>query len=112
MADVFVVDIDGVLATIVPGNDYALAQPIPANIASVRRLYEAGHEIVLHTARGTLTGIDWQEITKRQMREWGVPYHKLLFGKPAATYYVDDRAVHVDQLSALTDRVCGAGVKA
>lgn len=95
-------DIDGVIAAIAPGNDYNLSTPREDGIAHVRRLYEQGHRILLFTARGTMTGIDWREITENQMREWGVPYHELHFGKPAADYYVDDRALREDELDQIT----------
>jgi len=86
-----VVDIDGVLATIVPGNDYTLSQPLPENIARVNALFDAGHHIVLFTARGSKTGIDWRATTEAQMAGWGVRYHELRLGKPAADHYIDDR---------------------
>ncbi len=94
----FVVDIDGVLATITPGNDYSLAEPIQANVDAVNRLYEAGNRIVLFTARGSATGIDWAETTQNQMATWGVRYHELRFGKPAADYYVDDRLLPIEEI--------------
>jgi len=87
----FVVDIDGVIAFLSPKNDYNLAQGNPAFIAKVNELYEAGHTIVLFTARGSKTGLDWHETTARQMKDWGVKFHELKLGKPFADYYVDDR---------------------
>jgi CMP-N,N'-diacetyllegionaminic acid synthase len=84
-------DIDGVLATKTLGNDYAQAAPIVRNIALINRMVDAGHDVFLYTARGTMTGIDWQETTRTQMCEWGVRYTKLMFGKPAADIYIDDR---------------------
>jgi CMP-N-acetylneuraminic acid synthetase len=95
-------DIDGVIAGIVPGNDYEKSQPREQIVSLVRRLHAEGHRIILFTARGSATGIDWRAITERQMQEWGVPYHELHFGKPAADFYVDDRAVPVDYLQALS----------
>jgi CMP-N,N'-diacetyllegionaminic acid synthase len=86
-----VVDIDGVIATIVSDNDYAKAAPLHDNIARVNALHDAGHHVVLFTARGSKTGIDWAETTRDQMAEWGVHYNELHFGKPAADYYIDDR---------------------
>ncbi len=94
----FVIDVDGVLATLSPGNDYALAAPLRRNIEAVNRLHDAGHRIVLFTARGTVTGLDWRAVTEGQFREWGLRYHELVFGKPAADYYVDDRMIPVDAL--------------
>ena len=94
----FCIDIDGVIASIVPDNDYRKAAPLERTIASINRLFDAGHRIVLFTARGSKTGIDWRDLTRRQMRDWGVRHHELNFGKPAADYYVDDRNLSIEQL--------------
>ncbi|MEI6121497.1 MAG: phosphoheptose isomerase [Opitutae bacterium] len=97
----FVFDIDGVIATIVPTNDYALAGPITENIKRLNRLYDAGNTIILFTARGTVTGINWTDVTKKQMTEWGVKHHRLQLGKPAADYYIDDKMISLDTLAHL-----------
>ncbi|MGE5467644.1 MAG: hypothetical protein ACM3Y9_09500 [Ignavibacteria bacterium] len=86
-------DIDGTLCTNTEG-DYESAEPYPDVIAEVNRLYDAGHTILLLTARGSATGIDWRPVTERQMTDWGVRYHALFFGKPSADIYVDDKAVN------------------
>lgn len=99
------IDIDGVLATTVPADRYHEAEPLHGAIASVNELFDAGHEIVLFTARGSATGADWRDLTERQMREWGVRYHRLMFGKPAADYYVDDRALLPDELARVSRRL-------
>ena len=91
-------DIDGVIAGIVEGNDYALAQPQHDVIALIQRLHADGHRIILHTARGTVTGKDWRTVTEEQMKKWQVPYDELCFGKPAADVYVDDRGVALEEL--------------
>lgn len=91
-------DIDGVIASIVPDHDYERAQPQDKMISLIRLLHEAGHRIILHTARGSATGKDWRATTERQMEAWGVPYDALHFGKPAADIYIDDRAIPVDYL--------------
>ncbi len=94
-------DIDGVISTLVPGNQYDLAEPIKNNIQLVNSLYEQGHQIILFTARGSATGIDWLHLTRKQLTEWGVNYHKLLFGKPVADYYIDDKLLSMEQLKTL-----------
>lgn len=94
-------DIDGVIAAIDPANDYNLSKPRGEIITHIRRLYQQGHRIILFTARGTMTGIDWRAVTEKQMKEWGVPYHELHFGKPAADYYIDDRALREDELDQI-----------
>jgi CMP-N-acetylneuraminic acid synthetase len=97
----FCFDIDGVIATIVPGNRYDLAEPLLHNIHSINSLYEQGHQIILFTARGSVTGIDWTELTKKQLQQWGIKYHKLLFGKPAADYYIDDKMLPIEKVKHL-----------
>ena len=64
----------------------------------INKLYDMGNHIVLFTARGYVTGIDWSSVTKEQLSKWGLKYHELHFGKPNADYYVDDRMLPVDFL--------------
>lgn len=94
----YCVDIDGVIAAISPDNDYNKAIPLSNNINKINQLYDAGNEIILFTARGTKTGIDWTEVTIKQMKEWGLKYHQLKFGKPAADYFIDDRILEINFL--------------
>ena len=96
----FCIDVDGVVATLVAGNDYSTARPISDVIAAINRLKAAGHRVVFHTARGTMTGIAWEEKTAAQLRGWGVQFDALQVGKPAADFYVDDRAMTPGQLLA------------
>jgi len=87
----YVVDIDGVIASIVDDLDYSKAKPIIKNITIFNKLYKAGHEIVYFTARGYETKKDWRIVTEGQFASWGVLYNDLLFGKPSADFYVDDK---------------------
>lgn len=96
-----VIDIDGVIAEARPQLDYASATPMRDNIARINALYDAGCNITLFTARGSGTGKDWSEVTRRQMDGWGVRYHDLRFGKPAADYFIDDRLVTLTHVLAL-----------
>ncbi len=86
-------DIDGTLCTNTDGR-YEEAQPYPEVIAEVARVRAAGHRIILYTARGNTTGVDWRELTLRQLAAWGVQYDDLVLGKPTADVYIDDRAVN------------------
>ena len=96
----FCIDVDGVLGTLVPHLAYEQAQPLPQNIRVVNELFTHGHRIVLHTARGAVSGRDWAELTRAQLAAWGVRYHELRFGKPAADYYVDDRSISLEAVRA------------
>lgn len=94
----FVFDIDGVIAIKREDLDYGQAEPNERMIQIVNKLYDLGNRIVLFTARGYVTGIDWRPATERQMKEWGVKYHELHMGKPNADYYVDDKMLSLDFL--------------
>ena len=88
------VDIDETICRTPNTQEYDKARPILDAIKKVNALYEEGHTIVFWTARGTLSGIDWTEITERQLRVWGVKYHELKFGKPAFDLFIDDKAIN------------------
>lgn len=94
----FVFDIDGVIAQFRDDLDYSQVEPNEKMIKIINKLYEAGNYIVLFTARGYVTKRDWREVTTMQMKEWGLKYHELLFGKPNADFYVDDKALDINHL--------------
>ena len=91
-------DLDGTLCT-QDGQNYETAEPHDDRIATVRRLYQHRHDIVIYTARGMAHGDPigarqrYEDLTREQLYRWGVPYHELRFGKPAADLYIDDRAI-------------------
>lgn len=91
-------DIDGVIASLTPANDYHKATPLMENINIINRLYVSGNKIILFTARGTMTKIDWTDTTVEQLKDWGVKYHVLQFGKPAADFYIDDRNMDISKI--------------
>jgi hypothetical protein len=84
------VDIDDTICH-TQGFEYSSAVPIPEAINKVNRLYDDGDTIVYWTARGTFTGIDWRELTERQLKEWGAKYTELKFGKPVYDLFIDDK---------------------
>jgi len=90
---VYCFDIDGVICTNTEG-EYLAAKPCYDVIAEVNRLHSEGNTILLYTARGATTGIEWREATERQLAEWNVRYHTLFMGKPTAHVYIDDKAIN------------------
>tara|TARA_R100001230_G_C5620805_1_gene130352 strand:+ start:61 stop:279 length:219 start_codon:yes stop_codon:yes gene_type:complete len=71
---IYYVDIDGTICTQENKNDtldYDKAKPRPEQIQKINKLYDDGHTIVYWTARGTVTGIDWNDLTENQLRLWG-----------------------------------------
>jgi len=88
---IYCFDIDGTLCT--KGHeDYKNAKPFLDRIKIVNDLYDEGNKIILFTARGAATGIDWKELTKKQVEAWGLKYNELIFGKPHADVFIDDKA--------------------
>ncbi len=88
---IYCFDLDGTLCETNDG-DYLNAVPLLRRVARVNRLYDAGHTIIIDSARGSVTGEDWHSQTLAQLEEWGVKHHQLYVGrKPYADVYVDDR---------------------
>ena len=88
---IYCFDIDGTLCS--KGHeDYNDAKPFLERIEIVNNLYDEGDKIILFTARGASTGIDWKDLTKKQVNDWGLKYHELRFGKPHADVFIDDKA--------------------
>ena len=96
---IYCFDLDGTICTLA-GANYLNAEPRPDLIKSVRELSASGDNIIIYTARGTKTGIDWGPITESQLKKWKVPYDELIFGKPDADLYVDDKAVSCHEFEA------------
>ena len=91
---VYVFDLDGTLCTITDG-EYKKALPYIHRIQEVNRLYDEGHTIIIDTARGHTTNINWYLDTKQQLEEWGCKFHNLRVGKkPFADVYIDDKGIN------------------
>ena len=73
--------------------NYNVISPIQPVIDKINKLYDEECYIIINTSRGYITGIDWRELTEKQLEEFGVKYHELLFTKPAASYYLDDKNI-------------------
>ena len=97
------VDIDGTICESVGGR-YDQASPLPANIETINNLYNNGHEITYYTARGRLSGIDYTELTKKQLDEWGCKYHNLIMNhKPSYDLMICDKTARIEELSGIRD---------
>ena len=76
---------------------YLEAVPFPFMVEQVNRLFDEGNHIIIMTARGRGSGIDWTGLTIQQLDRWGVKYHELepMFHKPTADIFIDDKGVNV-----------------
>jgi capsule biosynthesis phosphatase len=96
-------DLDNTLVSYptVPG-DYSTVKPIASMISLLNKLHKEGHVIIIHTARRMETHRhnvgavikDIARITLDTLEKFNIPYDELLFGKPIADIYIDDRAVN------------------
>jgi len=78
---------------------YLESTPFPFMVEQVNKLYDDGHKIIIMTARGRGSGIDWTGLTTEQLTRWGVKYHELepMFHKPTADLFIDDKGISVDE---------------
>jgi hydroxymethylpyrimidine pyrophosphatase-like HAD family hydrolase len=115
----FVFDLDGTICEQTEGGEaYWNARPNPLVVDCVRRLHELGHRIVIHTARGmsslAAAGkfygrnelVRAVENTYRNgtwcwLKENGIPFDELIFGKPSGDYYIDDKGMSIGYLIEL-----------
>tara|TARA_R100000664_G_C2669904_1_gene82385 strand:+ start:293 stop:586 length:294 start_codon:yes stop_codon:yes gene_type:complete len=88
------IDIDETIANTPDDRNYSMSTPIKENIAKANKFYDEGHTVVYWTARGSGTGIDWYDITKDQLIQWGAKHHDLKLGKPMYDLFIDDKAIN------------------
>lgn len=89
---IYIFDLDNTLCS--HEKDYSKARPFYHRIDQVNDLYDNGHTIIIDTARGSDTGIDYKELTEEQLKKWGVRYSRLRVGiKFFGDYYVDDKGI-------------------
>lgn len=91
----YIVDIDGTICT--ASGPVISREPYKNRIKKINALYDSGHEIVYQTARGQTSGRGedyYRPITEAQLELWGCKYHKLLFEKENADFYIDDRGIN------------------
>ena len=82
--------------------DYSTVKPIAHNISLLKKLRDDGHEIIIYTARrmkthgGNVGKVikDIAGITIDTLERFNIEYDELIFGKPIADIYIDDRAIN------------------
>ena len=89
---IYIFDIDGTICKTNNG-DYENSVPYKDRIEKINKLYDKGNTIIFETARGDETGISWDKLTRKQLKDWGVKYKSLGY-KHFADYYIDDNAIN------------------
>ena len=92
--NIYYVDLDNTICS-TKGNDYTNSVPYYYKIQELNKLYNLGHEIHYWTDRGHDTGMDWGNLTLKQMRLWNVKYSTLNSGKPYFDLMIDDKCVNI-----------------
>ena len=93
------VDIDETICYYADERNYHLALPDKKSIAKINKLYDQGHTITYWTARGSVTGIDWSEITQNQLDRWGCKYHSISVGeKPPYDLLICDKTKRIEEI--------------
>ena len=96
-------DLDNTLVTYptIP-NDYSTVKPIEKMINLLNTLKKKGHEIIIYTARRMKTHNnnvgrvvkDIALITFNTLDKFNIQYDEIIFGKPIADIYIDDRSIN------------------
>ena len=93
------VDIDETICFYEGHRHYPDAVPSQENIDKINKLYDEGHTITYWTARGSVTGLDWFEVTKEQLDSWGCKYHYLSVGeKPPYDLLICDKTKRIEEI--------------
>jgi hypothetical protein len=97
---IYIVDIDQTIChtPVIDGtHHYDKSIPLQHRIEEINKLYDQGHTIIYWTARGSSTGIDWTELTTKQLNEWNCKFHEVRLGKPSYDVWIDDKAFNDKQ---------------
>lgn len=86
---ILAIDFDGVIHDWEhPKPGRKMGPPMPGAAEAIRRLKQQGHQIIIHSCNRVSVIADW-------CKYFDVPYDSIWagVGKPAASVYVDDRAL-------------------
>jgi len=94
-------DIDNVICQTNSKKNYSNSIPIKRNIKLINEIYNKGYTVVLYTARymgrykGDVNKVKKKikPLTLKQLKRWGVNYHKIYFGKPSFDLFIDDKSL-------------------
>jgi hypothetical protein len=91
---VIYVDIDETICRRETSVDFGVTH----DYSKINKLYDEGNTIVYWTARGSRKQIDWTELTKNQLEEWGAKYNELRVDKPFYDLFIEDKSLRIEEL--------------
>ena len=86
----YVFDIDGTICSL-SGGDYKSAEPYHDRIKKINDLYDEGHTITFHTARGMGRYSNNRSLAESEF--WTFTRRQLMLGKPSGDIYIDDKGI-------------------
>jgi histidinol phosphatase-like enzyme len=97
-------DIDGVICKTIK-KKYKFSKPNNKVIKLINNLYDRGHYIIIFTSRFMgrnkenvkLAKKQGYNFTNAQLRNWGLKFHKLIFGKPSYDFFIDDKSIFFEK---------------
>jgi hypothetical protein len=93
------VDIDETICFYDDERKYSDAIPMYSNIEKINNLFDMGHQITYYTARGSVSKIDYYDLTRSQLEKWGCKFHYLSVGeKPHYDLLVCDKTKRIEEL--------------
>lgn len=99
MSKTYVWDLDGTLCEERRTFEKCLATPKQNNIDIINKLYNNYNQIIIYTARG------WQEykMTEDWLKRHNVKYHLLICGKVQYDFWIDDKAINVEDIDKIME---------
>ena len=91
---IYFIDIDGMICNTYK-NDYTISTPKHNIIRRVNQLYDDGHAVHYWTARGSISGKNWDTLT---LQQWNCKYDSLNIGKPHYDVWIDDKSIHIKDI--------------
>lgn len=96
--EIYYIDID---KTICHGDTYTTSKPDMEMIEKINKMYESEKYIIIYwTARGSVSGNDWREFTKKQLNKWGCKYHTIQINKSWFDKLVDDKNILIEDFKS------------
>ena len=78
---------------------YKNAIPNKDNIKKINNLFDRGNHIKYYTGGGSVSKIDYYDLTKNQLDSWGCKYHELSVGeKPDYDLMICDKTKRIEEI--------------
>lgn len=78
---------------------YKNAVPNYENIEKINKLYDEGYYIKYWSGRGSVSKIDYRDLTQKQLSEWGAKNHEISTGeKPDYYLLICDKTKRIEEL--------------